>query len=130
LNDRHIFLLTLVISGEKEMQSHSLLHIDEKDFEREVLESAVPTVADFYADWCGPCRIVGPTIEALSREYDGKVKFVKVNVDDNQQLAMKYDIESIPTVMIFKNGEVIERVVGARPAQFYRQKINLLLGIS
>lgn len=112
------------------MQSQSLLHIDEKDFEREVLESDVPTVADFYADWCGPCRIVGPTIEALSREYDGKVKFVKVNVDDNQPLAMKYDIGSIPTVMIFKNGEVIERVVGARPAQFYRQKINLLLGSS
>jgi thioredoxin 1 len=126
LNDRHIFLPTLVISGEKEMQS--LVHIDEKDFEREVLGSDVPTVADFYADWCGPCRIVGPTIEALSREYDGKVKFVKVNVDDNQRLAMKYDIGSIPTVMIFKNGEIIERVVGARPAQFYRQRINLLLG--
>ena len=108
----------------REMQNQSLLYINEKDFEREVLKSDVPAVADFYADWCGPCRVVGPTIEALSREYDGKVKFVKVNVDDNQRLAIKYDVRSIPTVMIFKNGEVIERAVGVQTAQFYREMIN------
>ncbi len=110
------------------MQNQSLLHINEKDFEQEVLKSDVPTVADFYADWCGPCRIVGPTIEALSREYDGKVRFVKVNVDDNQGLAIRYDVRSIPTVMIFKNGQVVERLIGAQPAQSYRQRINALIG--
>ncbi len=112
----------------REMQNQSLMHVNDNDFEREVLKSDVLVIADFYADWCGPCRIVGPTIDALSREYDGKVKFVKVNVDDNQGLAIKYDVRSIPTVMIFKNAEVVDRMVGVQTAYFYRQRINTLLG--
>jgi thioredoxin 1 len=109
------------------LANKTLLHLSEGDFEREVLKSAVPTVVDFYADWCGPCRLVGPVIEGLSSEYDGKVKFVKVNTDENQGLAVKYDIMSIPTVVVFSNGRVIDRLVGASPAQVYRQRIDKAL---
>ncbi len=109
------------------MESKTLLHLNENDFERVVLGSESLAVVDFYADWCGPCRLVGPVIEGLSRDYDGKVRFVKVNTDDNQRLAAKYDIMSIPTVVIFRNGQVIDRLVGAAPAQFYRQRIDKAL---
>ncbi len=109
------------------MESKTLLHLGENDFERVVLKSEVLAIVDFYADWCGPCRLVGPVIEGLAREYDGKVKFVKVNSDDNQRLAAKYDIMSIPTVVIFRNGQVVDRLVGAAPAQFYRQRIDKAL---
>lgn len=128
MNSIPIFYLPLAMCVIREMQNQSLMHVNDNDFEREVLKSDVLVIADFYADWCGPCRIVGPTIDALSREYDGKVKFVKVNVDDNQGLAIKYDVRSIPTVMIFKNAEVVDRMVGVQTAYFYRQRINTLLG--
>ncbi len=101
--------------------------MNEKDFEREVLKSEVPTVVDFYADWCGPCRMVSPIIESLSREYEGRVKFVKVDTDDNQALARRYQVMSIPTVMIFNSGRIVETVIGAAPAGAYRQKINSTL---
>ena len=102
-------------------------HIEEREFEEKVIQSDAPTVVDFYADWCGPCRLVGPIIEALSEEYAGRVKFVKVNTDYNQRLAFKYDIMSIPTVMIFKEGRVAERVIGAVPNQVFRNKIDRVL---
>ncbi len=101
--------------------------IEEEDFEEKVVQADAPTVVDFYADWCGPCRVVGPIIEALSEVYAGRVKFVKVNTDYNQGLALKYDIMSIPTVMIFKDGRVAERVVGAVPNQVFRNKIDRVL---
>lgn len=109
------------------MSSQTLLHLSEDDFERVVLKSDLVTVVDFYADWCGPCRLVGPVIEELATSYDGKVKFANVDSDANQGLAAKYDIMSIPTVMIFKNGEVVDRIVGASPAQVYRQSIDRAL---
>jgi thioredoxin 1 len=100
------------------------MHLKEEDFEREVLKSGVPTVVDFYADWCGPCRMVSPIIESLSREYAGRVKFVKVDTDDNQALATRYEVMSIPTVMIFNGGRIADTVIGAAPAEVYRRKIN------
>src|SRR6267378_201415 len=102
--------------------------IDETDFDSTVLKSEVPVFVDFYADWCGPCNMIAPTIEALSEEYAGKVKFVKVNVDNNQQLAMKYDIMSIPTSMLFENGTIKDSLIGAYPASAYKQRINHALG--
>jgi thioredoxin 1 len=102
--------------------------INENDFDSTVLGSNIPVFVDFSADWCGPCRMIAPTIETLSEEYEGKVKFVKINVDNNQQLAMKYDIMSIPTSMLFENGTVKDSLIGAYPASAYRQRIDHALG--
>ena len=98
--------------------------VNDGDFGSEVLRSPIPVLVDFYADWCGPCKIVAPTMEVLSKEYAGKVKLVKVNVDINQEVASKYDIMSIPTAMLFENGEVKDILVGAYPAAAYRQRID------
>jgi thioredoxin 1 len=102
-------------------------HLEGKDFEKEVLQSAIPAVVDFYADWCPPCKMVSPIIESLSKEYAGRAKFVKINTDDNPELAQKYDIMSIPTIMVFKNGQVQSSTIGAGPATMYRQKIDAAL---
>ncbi len=110
------------------MTSKKVIPVNETDFDSAVLRSDVPVFVDFYADWCGPCNMIAPTIEALSEEYDGKVKFVKINVDKNQQLAMKYDIMSIPTGMLFENGTVKDSLIGAYPASAYRQRIDKALG--
>ncbi len=109
------------------MENKTVIHLEGKDFEKEVLQAELPTIVDFYADWCAPCRMVSPILESMSKEYNGKVKFVKVNTDDNQDLAMKYDIMSIPTVMIFKNGEEKSKIIGAAPAATYKQKIEAAL---
>ena len=85
------------------------------NFEAEVLQSDIPVFVDFYADWCGPCKMMSPVIDKLSEEYAGKIKVGKVNVDENSDLAMKYGIMSIPNMVFFKNGEVVDRVVGAIP---------------
>ncbi len=109
------------------MESKALLRLDGKDFDREILQSTVPAVVDFYADWCGPCRMVSPVIESLSREYSGRVKFAKIDTDANQDLAERFNIMSIPTVIVFKNGKIHEQIVGAAPASQYRQKIDSVL---
>ncbi|MEM2722585.1 MAG: thioredoxin, partial [Thermoplasmata archaeon] len=79
--------------------------INESAFQKEVIESNIPVVVDFSATWCGPCRALEPNLEALSKEYEGKVKFVRVDVDENQELAVQYGIRSVPTLLLFKNGE-------------------------
>ena len=84
-------------------------------FENDVVTNDIPVLVDFWAPWCGPCRMVAPIVEELSDEYDGKVKFVKLNTDENPQIAGKYGIRSIPTLLIFKGGEQIGQVVGFRP---------------
>jgi thioredoxin 1 len=109
------------------MESKTMLHLKSKDFDREIIHSQVPAVVDFYADWCGPCRMVSPIIENLSKEYEGRVKFAKINTDENPDLAEKFGIMSIPTIMVFKNGEVASRTVGAGPAAMYKQKIDAAL---
>src|SRR5712692_4915315 len=110
------------------LSSEKVIHVTDGDFDSEVLRSDIPVFVDFYADWCGPCQVIAPTIDALSEEYAGKVKFVKVNVDDNQQVASKYEIMSIPTSMLFENGTVTDSLVGAFPAAAYRQHIERALG--
>jgi thioredoxin 1 len=106
------------------METGKVRNVNDDDFDFEVLKSAIPVLVDFYADWCGPCKMVEPTMEALSREYSGKVKFVKVNVDHNQGVSMKYDIMSIPTAILFENGEIKDSLIGAFPAASYRQRLD------
>lgn len=89
--------------------------ISDQTFEKEVKQSNVPVLVDFWAPWCGPCRALAPIIEELSKEYDGKVKFVKVNTDDNPVEASNLRISSIPTLVIFKGGKAVQQVVGVRP---------------
>ena len=101
-----------------------VVQVNDGDFDTEVIGSTIPVLVDFYADWCGPCKIVAPTMETLSKEYAGKVKFVKVNVDNNPEVASKYDIMSIPTGMLFENGTVKDSVIGAVTAAAYRQRID------
>ncbi len=114
--------------NKEEVTHKKVTPVNETDFDSAVLQSEVPVFVDFYADWCGPCNMIAPTIEALSDEYEGKVKFVKINVDNNQQLAMKYDIMSIPTGMLFENGIVKDSLIGAYPASAYRQRLDKALG--
>ena len=91
----------------------------DSNWKQEVEQSIVPVMVDFWAPWCGPCRMVSPVIEGLAQKYNGKLKVVKVNVDDNQMLAMKFNIMSIPTVMLFKGGKAIDQAIGAAPSEFY-----------
>ncbi len=88
-------------------------HITEVEFETEVLESDKPVLVDFWAPWCGPCRMVGPEVEAIAEEYAGRVSVAKINVDEQPELAGRYGIMSIPTIIVFKNGEIAEQSVGA-----------------
>ena len=97
---------------------------DEKTWEIDVVNSPVPVFVDFWAEWCGPCRMVGPVVEELSGDYDGKIKFVKVNVDEANALASKYNIFSIPTLMIFSKGEIVAQQVGAASKETYKNMID------
>ena len=95
-----------------------------QQFEQEVLNSANPVFVDFWAEWCGPCRTISPVVEELSSEYDDKVNFVKINVDENNELAQKYNVFSIPTLAIFKNGKVVSQKVGAATKESFKTMID------
>lgn len=90
-------------------------HVQDNEFQQVVLESDIPVIVDFWAVWCGPCKLYDPIMKELAVEYDGKLKVCKLDVDNNQQIAMNYGIRSIPTVMIFKDGKVVDQVIGAIP---------------
>jgi thioredoxin 1 len=91
------------------------LDINDNTFEQEVLKSQEPVVVDFWAPWCGPCRKLGPVLEEISSEFAGKVKFVKINTDENLKTAQDYSISGLPSLLIFKNGKALERLVGLMP---------------
>ena len=100
---------------------------DPKSWETDVLNSEKPVFVDFWAQWCGPCRMVGPVVEELAGDYDGKVNFVKVNVDNAQEIAQKYNIFSIPTLILLNKGEVIAQQVGAGSKETYQNMIDRAL---
>ena len=93
-------------------------------FQADVLDNDTPVLVDFWAPWCGPCRMVAPIVEELAEEYDGKVKFVKLNTDDNPQIAGKYGIRSIPTLLVFKGGEPVSQIVGFRPKSDLAKRLD------
>lgn len=97
------------------------------NFEQEVLQSDIPVLVDFYADWCGPCKMMAPVIAAMAEEFDGKIKIGKCDSDDNMPLAQKYRVASIPNMLVFKNGEVIASFVGAMSANELREKLQQIL---
>lgn len=104
-----------------------MLHVTDENFETEVLKSDLPVIVDFFAEWCGPCKMMGPIFEEVGAKYEGKVKFVKLNVDEARESAMKYGVMSIPTLISFKNGEAVETLVGLQDADSLSQKAEGLL---
>ncbi len=104
-----------------------LLAITGSNFKDEVIKSDVPVLIDFWAVWCVPCKMVAPIVEELAKDYEGKLKVAKCDVDSNQNIAIKYGIRSIPTLLIIKDGEVVEQIVGAVPKQHIQEKIDKIM---
>jgi thioredoxin 1 len=103
------------------------IHVTDADFEKEVLQSPVPVVVDFWAEWCGPCKMIAPLIDELSKEFEGKAKMVKVDVDNNSATAMKYGIRNIPTLLFFKGGQVVDKQVGVVAKATLADKVNKII---
>ena len=103
------------------------IKLDEKNFDTEVLTSQMPVLVDFWAVWCGPCKVLEPIVDELAHEYEGKLKVGKVNVDENNSLAMKYNVMSIPTLKFFKNGKVVGELIGAAPKATVEAEIKKYL---
>ncbi len=101
--------------------------ITDENFKTEVLSSDIPVLVDFWAEWCGPCKMIAPSVEELAEEYEGKIKIGKLDIDSNQNVASEYGIRSIPSLLIFKNGQVVDQIVGAVPKNQIQSKIDAVL---
>ncbi len=109
------------------MASQAVLELTDANFEQEVLQSDVPVLVDFWAEWCMPCRMLAPTIDKLANEYAGKIKIGKLDTDANRDVSIKFGISAIPTVILFKNGEVVQRFVGLRQERDFKAALDAAL---
>jgi thioredoxin 1 len=107
-----------------ESKSEKVIPVTTKSWDTDVINSNLPVLVDFWAEWCGPCRMVGPAVEQLSQTMHDKIKVAKLNVDENQEIAMKYGIQSIPSLLLFKGGKEIARTIGAAPKEAYQKFIE------
>jgi thioredoxin 1 len=105
-------------------ENENLYHVTDGDFDQQVLQSDIPALVDFWAAWCGPCRTVGPIVEELAEEYKGKIKVAKLDVDNNKQVASKYGVRGIPTLMLFKDGQMVDQIVGAVPKSRIKELLD------
>jgi thioredoxin 1 len=105
-------------------------HLTEDNFQAEVLDSDKPVLVDFWAAWCGPCRMIAPVIEEIARDYDGKAKIGKLDVDNNQRVAMQYGIRSIPALLIFQGGKVVDQIIGAVPKSHITAKLDAIASVN
>jgi len=103
------------------------IELAEENFEKEVLQSDVPVLVDFWAEWCMPCKMIAPAVQEISREYEGRIKVGKLDVDTNPHTASRFGIRSIPTLLIFKNGKVVDQIVGAVPKKHITAKLEMVL---
>ena len=115
------------IKFEVQKTNNMALELNDSIFEEKVLKSNKPVLVDFWAEWCGPCRMVGPIIDELSKDFEGKAVVGKIDVDANQEFAAKYGVRNIPTVLLFKDGELVSRQVGVAPKKTYEDAINAAL---
>jgi len=107
-----------------ESKIENVIHVTTESWDTDVINSDLPVLVDFWAEWCGPCRMVGPAVEQLSQTMKDKIKVAKLNVDENQEIAMKYGIQSIPSLLLFKAGKEIARTIGAAPKEAYQKFIE------
>ena len=104
-----------------------VLQVTDENFDETIMKSDLPAIVDFWAEWCGPCKMVGPVVEELAREYQGRVKVAKMDVDENRQTPGKFGIRNIPTLMLFKDGEVVQTIIGAHPKSYIDGELQKLL---
>jgi thioredoxin 1 len=121
-SNRVMFISNIIM--ESQSKSKGVIHVTTDSWDNDVLKSDLPVLVDFWAEWCGPCRMVGPAVEQLSHTMNGKIKVTKLNVDENQEIAMRYGIRSIPSLLLFRGGKEIARTVGAAPKDAYQKFIE------
>ena len=115
------------LGRERRVFMSDLLQVTDATFESEIMKSDIPAVVDFWAEWCGPCRMVGPVVEELAEAYKGKIKVAKMDVDKNRETPAKFGIRNIPTIILFKGGEVAQTIIGAQPKTYIEGEFKKLL---